>query len=73
MKIFCLLGLHKWRPLHHKSFESYKQEGYLRTKIVDERLTREYCVSCGEIRNLIEFEGSIQWKKDRIDDTHTKQ
>ena len=59
MKILCTLGFHKWKPLHFKSFESYTKSDSQYSRITDSRVTREYCTSCGKIRNLVEFEKSI--------------
>lgn len=62
MKLLCLLNIHKWKPLQYKLLESLTRYGSQYTRSTDQRVTREYCIRCGKIRNLIEFEGEIVWK-----------
>lgn len=64
MKLLCLLNIHKWKPLQYKAMESLMHVNSKYSRSTDQRVTREYCLKCGKIRNLIEFEGSIIWKQE---------
>jgi hypothetical protein len=39
--------------------ELLTKRGSQYNRSTDKRVTREYCIRCGKIRNLIEFEGEI--------------
>lgn len=62
MNLLCIIGIHKWNALHYKTLESVIRHKSQYTKVLDKKVTREYCIRCGKIRNLIEFNDEIIWK-----------